>query len=97
MALYYLPGLFSIPWFLYHYGSEEVLNGNFLMLNNHFMLIEHCEVLRETLSVLLLFGLTERLEGWNEFAWNTAGKLETCLQAPALLEYWDVVRLKAFP
>lgn len=63
VALYYLPGLFSIPWFLYHYGSEEVLNGNFLMLNNHFMLIEHCEVLRETLSVLLLFGLTERLEG----------------------------------
>lgn len=47
VALYYLPGLFSIPWFLYHYGSEEALNGNFLMLNNHFMLIEHwsCEVL----------------------------------------------------
>lgn len=64
-ALYCLPGLLSIPWFLYHYGSEEALNGNLLMLNNRFMLIEHwsCEVLRETLSVLLLFGLTGRLEG----------------------------------
>lgn len=64
VALYSLPGLLSIPWFLYHYGPEKALNGNLLMVNNHFMLMEHwsCEELRETLSILLLFGLTERLE-----------------------------------
>lgn len=60
-----LPGLLGIPWFLCHYGSEEALNGNIMMLNNHFMLTEHwsCEMPRETLSVLLLFGLTGKLEG----------------------------------
>lgn len=65
-----LPGLLSISWFLYHYGSEEALNGSIMMLNNHFMLTGHwsCEMPRETLSVLLLFGLTGKLEGRGEFA-----------------------------